>query len=134
MNEETDTPLDEVTSVSNNNDDVLAQLERLKKELEQRKMLDLLTAIARKEKVPKEIIEHDLHMFLDHFALQDGQLVSATEPEKPASAVLQEMQKKRPHWNIPTVVAGCETIKSISMSTARNFAEEVERQTRTWFD
>ena len=133
MNEEMDALLDGATRDSNAIiDDLLAQVNQLKSELDKRKAIDMLTATARELKIPAEIIEHDLHMFTDHFALQDGQLVSANDPEKNAKDVLKEIQKQRVHWQPRSCGAGFEPMRATS--TANNFAAEVERQSKEWFN
>jgi hypothetical protein len=84
-------------------DELREQVDRLQSELNQRKIVDSLTAIARELRIPESIIEHDLFMFAERFVLQDGKPVSISDTKKSAKEVLADLQKTRPHWQPKTV-------------------------------
>jgi hypothetical protein len=95
-------------------DELREQVDRLQSELNQHKLSEQLSAIARELKIPEAIIEHDLALFAGRFILKEGKPVSANDTKKSAKDVLAELQKNRPHWQPITRGAGTEPMDKTS--------------------
>jgi len=122
--------------------DSLQKLENLSKELAfykqeatQRKILDELTFVCERLRVPQHIIKYELPRYICDFCItSDGKVVSKTDESLDARAVVSAMQKERIHWTMPTTVVGYEPMREISDDTPNNHAAIIEQQSRRWFD
>ena|GEM_PF-5814000 len=113
--------------------DVLTkELSAYKKEAMQRQILDELKTVARKLNIPEHIITHDLKHYIPDFTIIDNKVVAVADGRQDVKAVLTALQKERIHWTKPTIMAGNEPMKSISMGD--NYHPLMQRQTNDIYD
>jgi len=106
-----------------------------KQEATQRKILDELTFVCERLRVPQHIIKFELPNYVSNFCIaSDGKIVSKADENLDARAVIAAMQKERIHWTMPTTVAGFEPIRCISDDTPNTHAAIVDQQAKKWFD
>ena len=107
-----------------------------KQEATQRKILDELTFVCERLRVPQHIIKYELPRYICDFCItSDGKVVSKADESLDARAIVAAMQKERIHWTTPTVVAGNEPMKGIVYNdTPNTHAAIVDQQAKKWFD
>ena len=106
-----------------------------KQEATQRKILDELTFVCERLRVPAHIIKFELPNYVSNFCIaSDGKVVSKTDESLDARALIAAMQKERIHWTMPSTVAGFEPMRCISDDTPNTHAAIVDQQAKKWFD
>ena len=112
--------------------EVTSQNHALQAEINEKRIADQLVDIARYLKIPESVITHDLPRYQSDFVLKDGKAVSKAD-ETDAMQVLKALQAQRTHW-MPVSCGGSSNEPMRPTRTAVNYAAEVERQCKEWFD
>jgi len=112
--------------------EVTSQNHALQAEINEKRIADQLVDIARYLKIPESVITHDLPRYQSDFVLKDGKAVSKAD-ETDAMQVLKVLQAQRTHW-MPVSCGGSGHEPMRPTRTAVNYAAEVERQCKEWFD
>ena len=113
--------------------ELTSQNHALQAEINEKRVADQLVDIARYLKIPESVITHDLSRYQPDFVLKDGKAVSKADETQDAMQVLKALQAQRTHW-MPTSCGGSSTEPMRPTRTAVNYAAEVERQCKEWFD
>ena len=113
--------------------EVTSQNHALQAEINDKRVADQLVDIARYLKIPESVITHDLSRYQTDFVLKDGKAVSKADETQGAMQVLKALQAQRTHW-MPISCGGSSTEPLRPTRTAVNYAAEVERQSKEWFD
>jgi len=112
--------------------ELTSQNHALQAEINEKRIADQLVDIARYLKIPESVITHDLPRYQTDFVLKDGKAVSKAD-ETDAMQVLKALQTQRTHW-MPVSCGGSSNEPMRPTRTAVNYAAEVERQCKEWFD
>jgi len=110
-----------------------AQNNALQTELNEKRILEHVVAVARSLRMPETVIATDLPRYLPDFVMKDGKVVARLDETQDATNVLKTLQKQRPHWQ-PVTCGGESYQPPRPVNTAINYAAEVERQSKEWFD
>ena len=113
--------------------ELTSQNHALQAEINDKRIADQLVDIARYLKIPESVITHDLPRYLTDFVLKDGKAVSKADETQEAMQVLKALQAQRTHW-MPLSCGGDSNEPLRPTRTAVNYAAEVERQCKEWFD
>jgi hypothetical protein len=113
--------------------ELTSQNHALQAEINEKRIADQLGDIARYLKIPESVITHDLPRYLTDFVLKDGKAVSKVDDTQEAMQVLKALQAKRTHW-MPRSCGGTGWDEPMPSRKPVNYAAEVERQCKEWFD
>ena len=113
--------------------ELTSQNHALQAEINEKRIADQLVDSARYLKIPESVITHDLPRYLTDFVLKDGKAVSKADETQDAMLVLKALQSQRTHW-MPTSCGGYGHEPLRPTRTAVNYAAEVDRQCKEWFD
>ena len=113
--------------------ELTSQNHALQAEINDKRITDQLVDAARYLKIPESVITHDLPRYLTDFVLKDGKAVSKSDETQEAMQALKALQAQRTHW-MPISCGGCDNEPLRPTRTAVNYAAEVERQCKEWFD
>ena len=113
--------------------ELTSQNHALQAEINEKRIADQLVDIARYLKIPESVITHDLPRYQTDFVLKEGKAVSKADETQDAMQVLKALQAQRTHW-MPVSCGGSCNEPMRPTRTAVNYAAEVERQCKEWFD
>jgi len=83
----------------------------LQSELNQRKILDELTAVAKVLRIPEAVLLYDLPRYVADFVVKDDKVVLRADGRQDVASVLKTLQQDRPHWQPLTIAVGGEPLR-----------------------